>query len=843
MATVRPFRTSYDTMVNHWAFWDAVAGAFVEHDGDYVLVAADNTPVERYRTAIKFFNPTAPTWTGTGPIAAAGTALLIMMIQRIEIGGGNIIQIANITDPWDGTETAAEMRALGIDIWRNLTSIQKGYGIPEALFTNTAHNSDNGIMLRSVTARCVRFTMRTSPLLRFLWQYTPTLVTRGDSTKRSAPSAAALAVMEDNAEGYYRQDITALVSERDPSSSDISLTPIQGADPGIILRQMSWPESWGLDFPAAGGFPLSDNTDGSSLDRIRGVAIKSTLSIVFPDATKVGPIAIREEVISTAIQLAGDTSRADTGMDELELRSPGPAILDSQVVDYDPVGAQTVEYDAEHPIYIMIDVILNSGRWLYERLFYNDLVYLLRRYGGVWDQLTFTVANLKETTVDDMMEVVGPLYALAISQSAEGAMAIFNPAEYRPSLKVWTLDEDDSVSLEITDRGRDGQYAGIRVSDTDDPVASRTIYPTEHFPGVAEDWKENLKDITAEGQVFIDFKMALDALGRQLAQRLCGRRLELRGVVGPRFLAADDGDMVKVTAHSLAAETTFMLTSVQGDPGAGTVQIEAIHYPDSLGLASTFEADGILGIWRWYNAVTEAIDLSDMSPNGTDPDWTVLLGAFSNPLKAHWQGTLYSEVTLENVDLLDTTATICDTFDLCMAIQGDLDYTSVITSPINWNDEDYVPIFIWRKGTREGIAVGIYRPGFPGTNSALDNQVFVGHSANLEAANIAWVTIALSEQGVIGREDGGSADLSLVPVSLAVVWLNENIRIYADRDLILSTAGMSKTDLEVLYLHANGPKHNYGEINIGCLRHIRTTGWIREVQRLQGLNGIDPYYP
>lgn len=232
MATVRPFRTSYDTMIDHWAFFDAVAGRFVEHDGDYVLVSSTSAEpsVERHRAAIKFGNPTAPTWTSTGPIAANGMVLLIMMVQRILTAGGGIVQIANITNVWDGTETAAEMRALGVGVWRDLTVLQKGYGIPEALYTSTPLNSDNGIMLRADVGagknKCIRFTMRTAPLLRFLWQYTPTLVTRGDSTARSTLSAAALAVMEDNAEGYYRQDITALVSEKDPSASDIALTSI-----------------------------------------------------------------------------------------------------------------------------------------------------------------------------------------------------------------------------------------------------------------------------------------------------------------------------------------------------------------------------------------------------------------------------------------------------------------------------------------------------------------------------------------------------------------------------------------------------------------------------------------
>ena len=837
MATVRPFRTSYDTMVDHWAFWDAVAGTFVEHDGDYILVAADRTEpvsVERYRAAIKFFNPTAPGWTSTGPIAAAGMALLIMMDQRIEIGGGNIIQIAEISDPWDGTETAAEMRALGVVVWRNLTSIQKGYGIPEALFTSTPLNSDNGIMLRSVTARCVRFSMRTEPLLRFLWQYTPTLTPRGDSTARSTLSAAALAVMEDNAEGIYRQDITALVSERDPSSSDISLTSTQGADPGVVLRSAKWPESWVIDFPAAGGLSLSDVSDGDNISNIRGVAIRSTLTVMLPDGS--------EEEISRSIQIAGDTKKNDVGEDELELRSPGPAILNSQVVDYDPVGAQTVEYDAEHPIVIMIDVLLNSGRWLYKRLIYNDLVYLLRRFGGVWSPLTFTVEDLKETTVDNMLAIVGPLYALAISQSAEGTMAFWNPSEYRTGLKVWTLNEDDCVQAEVIDRGRDGQYAGVRVVDTDAEL--RTSYPTEHFPGTAEDWSENLKEITATGQAFIDFKMAKDALGRQLVQRLSGRRLLLRATVGPRFLAADTGDQVKYTADSLAAETTFLLTSVNGDPEAGEVDIEGIHYPDSIGLNSTFEdASELQGIWRWYDAVAGAIDLSNQAWTGGDPAWTVFAGAFTNPIRAHWQGPLYGGVILNNAQLISTAAGVADTFDLCLGMQGHID-DSTTGLGVNWNDEEYVPIIYWRKAAgREGIAIGVYRPGFPATNSALDNQLFVGHSNDIEANPIVWATIALSEQGVVGREDNGSADLSLVPISLVVEWKDSRIQLRAERALLLSTGGMSKTGYTVMYVRSHGALYGYAEINIGCLRHIQTKGFITELQRFQGLNGIDPYYP
>ena len=840
MATVRPARNYWDARATAWCYFDAVTGTQVEHNTSMLVIATDNTnpAAATYYSAIKFdaYTGDEPDWTSEGPIAWATAALLVTLAQISKrIAGIGVIQWAKINATWDDSYTAAQMRGLSISGWQPISGLLTRVGRPEqwALTSSTGAGTAYGYMFRvepgyaTQGGSCRLFT-EPAPIMRHFYGYSPTTATRSDATERSTLSAAALSVLNSEAAPrYFEVSADILTSEVLPAETDTELTITAGSDAAEKVREMSWPESWQLDIPSAGALSVSLVSDTLS-STLRGMPVESQLDIVFPDGST--------ETIGKQTQFIGDITFRNDGTGEIELRSPIDSILNALVTNYSAYGSSTVNYDAELAPYIIADAMMNSGKLLYKRIHYNDIVYLLRRFVGVFSPLTYSVADLIDKTVSTLLDEIGPLYAIALAQSGTGCVGFFHPAVYRPSLRVWTIDEDDCIpgGYSVIDRGRDGQYGAVRITDTGTPADDTTIY----FPGALPSQPGQLEDIydfTAQGAVFtnLGYTPARNALGTQLSQRLCASRIECELQLGLKGLAIECGDIVKLTGAGLDDTTRFLIYSVQGSSTTGQVTVKGVHYPDCLSLTNTFEDDGILGEWRWLDE-TGSQDTSNTAPNGTDDDpTTCTLATLSYD---HWQGAMHDEGYVGwEIPLID--AAKHDVIDVCTMLSPEIDAN--VGNIASWGDDTYMPIMAWFKSGGTGVecmAVGFYRPGYSGSEDIVTDRLFVAHIDDYTAGSFSFATaVVYSPNGIAGRDSSQTGE---VPAAFALQWDDDgNVNLYVDRQLVGSGSGYSKADWDSFRIMTQE------DIKIGCVRHLQTTTAITEVQRLQGLNGLDPYQP
>lgn len=563
-------------------------------------------------------------------------------------------------------------------------------------------------------------------------------------------------------------------------------------------------------------------------DSLRDLVIQSELNVI-NDGTAYP--------ISTQLQVIGDIVLNNDGTGEIELRSPMDAVLAAIVCDTHPSAPATVEYDTESAITILADLILNSGRWLYPHFHYNDIAELHSRFAGVWELFSLTTADLNGLSVGDVLALVGPCMGLCVSQSADGCIDIWHPAVYRPSRRTHYFADADCApgGCSIVDRGRDGQYGGVSV----DSVLS---YPIAEIP-TSDGWRENLFELDTPTGIFNSDVESLSrhALGRQLMQRLCGHYYQVTLVMGLKGMQVDIGDTIALTSAVLGRTIPCLVTAVDFNPETGESRIDAIHYPDSLGLHSTWENDGVKGIWRWLDSDRAATYANMAHGTGLDADFVNATGdPAASPLPGHWQGAC-NNFGVSNTSLLDATADTADLFDLCMIVSGDL--TNPTGPTVAWIDPDVGPVMAWILGDDSAIVLFWAVPaGGTGAEHASNNRLALGYTLDYTTATIAWEWVEYLPYASIGRTDQGSADATAVDTALALEWRNTSLRLYVERRLMLEVteATADKGDWTGATLYVNrGSTSSY----IGCFRHLRqASNWIAERQRIQGANGLDPYY-
>jgi hypothetical protein len=698
--------------------------------------------------------------------------------------------------------------------------------------------------------------------MRYLYQYSPTDASRSDATERQTLDAETLGVLQEQGEyNKFVETVSIEVSNKLPAQSDISIEAVAGANTSLVSRNAQWPESWVLDSPAAGAISFSQ-VSNTSLVNAQGMPVKSTLSLV-----KKGGETIE---ILKAAQIVGDIVYDNNGTGEIELRSIWDNIYRSTVGEYSVYGNATVNYTDEYWIYIITDLLMNCGVIDYAELHYNNIPYLFNRFCGVFGVQTYSTSDLDGTTIADILADIGPILGLCCTQMTNGCISVWHPAVYRTSMRVWTIDADDCIDdgYSVVKRGKDGQYGYARITNTDSgsgystqtikyppvryprrvgssggeqTVGFRTVeYSTTANPSTTNAYGSNQLpsapgfveypyEFTAKGQAFIDYGSARAALGRQLMQRLGTDMWECELRLGLRGLAIDIGDVVKLTGPGLDATTRFLIIS-DADLTAGEVTIKGVHYPAALAIASTFEDTGIEGEWRWLNQAGSQ-STANQAPDGSDSDpSTTTLATLSYE---HWQGAMHSAGYTEWAADPLISASKHDVLDVCTMVAPEID--GAVANIAGWKDEEYVPIAVWRKASgNEAMAFGIYRPGYSLTNDVVNNELFVAHINDYTAGTFTFTAVAYSANGVCGR-DAGTSD---VPAAFALQWDDsDNVNLYVDRQLLVEGTGFSKSNWNQLRIMTQT------DIKIGCVRHLQTDEEITELQRLQGLNGLDPYQP
>jgi hypothetical protein len=818
-------------------------------DADSLMVGTKEDPggvvdrEERYRSVIRFQQPTAPAWAALGPVSGVGASLLIVLDSASEVSSP-VVDIGVIGSAWTASTTAAQFRVLGaaIGTWYDSTRLYGGHSSPQALYiVSLPGTAAHGYMIRvygltTTAGRMSRLATIPAPVLLRHYRYTATDAARVDATTRTALSATILSILNDRAE--YRKfylTLTIPLSERDPSLSDVTIAHVLGA-PALISRRMNWPEAWLPDVPAAGGLPLSLVTDGAKVNTedVRDAVLVSTLSVT--DRTG------QAHTVATQMQVIGDTIYGSDGRGELELRSPIDAVLSAVICNTHPLAPATVEYDTESAVTMITDLLLNSGKWLYSRFHYNDMAELLSRFAGVWQAFSLTSSDLSGLSVGDALELLGPAMGLCISQAADGCIDIWHPGVYRPSRKTHYFADTDCLpnGCTITDKGREGQFSGVTVTENS---VSATAYQIDTLP-VSDGWRENLETFELPTGIF-ETNCAIVSrygLARQLMQRLCGRYYEITMTMALKGMAVDIGDTIVLTSAALGQTIPCLVTATETDPEGGVTSITAAHYPDYLGLHSTWENDGVLGIWRWLDSALDPDYTNHAHGTASDADFTLASGAATpavNRLPGHWQGSCARFSVSNASPLLSDVAGVSDLFDVCFILGGD--HNAPVGPTASWIDPDVGVVMAWVNADDSALALFWSVPDGSGSPSCFDNRLAIGYTADYTAATITWAWVYYLPYASIGRSAQISTDATALPSAVALEWQDTTLRIYVERRLMLTVTETEadKGDFASSTLYLGRGSSNY---YMGCFRHVRQTGWVTELQRLQGANGIDPYY-
>lgn len=846
MATVSPFRTYWDAVATKWAYFSAASGSTVVHNGDTLAITQDNTnPTNDVLfAAIEFDTNTAPAWVTDGPVSSPAMGLLITQMQgNAKTAGPSLVAIGAMSGSWDDTYTAAQMRAL-VSSYSNCGFFDEDLnGVPVCWTrSNSVSTVSFVIALNSVNPNdggCLRLSTNPVPVLRHFYQYTIDGTTRSDATERTTYTDSILAILASRKE--YRKFelvVTAKISDVRPNLDDEVIAVVKGSNIPVQSRSMNFPETWEADIPAAGSVPVSlvSNPD---LDSMRGMPVETVMNLIERDGTTTA--------IATARQDVGDVSYGNDGMGEIELRSMLDAALNSAIVDCNPyTRTQTVNYSAERPMYILIDALLNCTGFGYKNFHYNNLVNLSKRFAGVWSDLTYTQSistpsgqvDIRNKNVSDFISELGMMYGVCVSQSSDGCIDLWHPAEYRSSMQVWTIDEGDCLpgGYKVIKRGMDTQYGVVEITDDGGSVGATPVTEQVFLPNyIPSDpgFLERSIGFTALGQDFVDYDKAKFGLGRQLAQRLCGRLWECELQLGLLGLVVDIGDVVKLTGAGLSAVTRFLITSIESDPSSGESTAKGVHYPDALSMSSSFETiDDVHGVWRWIDE-TGTLDVTNMAVTATDPSASVATLASSQ--NWHWQGAIWQDGAVKWAVPLFTVGKH-DVVEMIAVAK--LSNAGNVQNYGGWADQTYVPLMVWKKATgNERMALGMVRPGLP-TPSGMLNRLFFGIIDDYTATtfNFSTATILTAPAGIIGREAYSGAPTVAVAISVQFDDAN-NVNVYVDRQNIMSGTGYSKSGWNELQLTTQIMW------DIGTVRHIQTDEAITETQRLLGMNGLDCYIP
>lgn len=316
------------------------------------------------------------------------------------------------------------------------------------------------------------------------------------------------------------------------------------------------------------------------------------------------------------------------------------------------------------------------------------------------------------------------------------------------------------------------------------------------------------------------------------------------------------GDIVVVTPPK---ETLPILAVViRASLVTGTsfqTQYQAVSFTKYMGLNSVFQLDGILGLWRFDGATG-----IEHPERGTDDHLTYLSGGdYPAKLQAHWQNHLLGGFTLYHAtSLLTNTAGYSDTFDLAMAGLWKLDYDDDHRQPSWFNTTalaSFVPILTWRRASGDiAVSVGVVR-----SSSGRDigyNKLAIRCWKVLNSTKNSIDVTYYAPPGLLGTNDESVVEEALLAVSIAVEWQDTTIRVLLNRMIVLEATDATyfgKADQSAIFIHSShgGPYPNdtgtgtvagITQTMIATFTHIGQAGWITNVQRLNGKNGIDPFY-
>ena len=825
MATILPARRFYEIEYEYGLWWEQGVGGAIYPDSDILLVSSEGdlaTPTEFARTAIQFKTDT-PAWASVGDLTETNAVLWVYLDNYAHRGGIAQLLIGNISGAWNMASSQATMRTLGVTSWTLPLAPnpnQEHGWVGFVLDKTSSHlKGANGIMMKINTSfstpASFKFMREPAPTGRAYLSIDIDNAISGSAAERAVIDSKYLSALEDSS-GFYDMGATILQEPIFPSRDNIEITLGGETKTALLNRSTPFPETWKIETPSLGALSFSKAEE--NLHDFQGTLVELILSM------RIGQKAPIDLMTQQAI--LGEVQREENSQ-EVEVADPLYEAMQMTPYLRDPIlGMEGVNLLDEPRPYALLEILVNGAGLAWDRIRQEDFYWLLLRFGTIWDKVTYTANDLEAHTVGSFLEEIGVQFALAYSRGSDDAFVVWHPAVYRPSLRVYEINDDDLNDIVYKKTAQD-KYDIVKINTT--PVGSSAPLSTRI------DSRDKTKTIDGLTGCFSSYPAARYSLGKQLAQRLIGDYETYEFTVGTRASAWENGDKLKITSEENDfTDRVFTLIDAKGNSETGVYKCLAVHWPDSPAYQSTWQNTGLMGIWRMWAWDTWDETGANQSPIGSAGAMTIT--EYRDILNLDWRGVvgqadLVAPATFapdsgggsSKYDLVDFTLTIIgEQASDPTGGGGDPDWTNILRF------ED--------SGNRKAVYCGIKRTssddGHLGTYySPCDQRIFLGYTPDKAANPLTWNSKVESPPGFANDDHEWT-------YGIAIQWHDETVRLYVDRILIGEISVASYNFDTVYFVTPIGTEHM-----IGCIRWLQqSSGWFSADQCV-GSMGQDNFYP
>jgi len=821
MATILPARRMYQIEYDYGLWWEQAGGGSIYPNSDILLVSStgdQTTPTEYARSAIQF-KTNVPTWSTVGSLTELNAVLWLYLEAYGYSGGIGNIQIAPITAAWNMSSSQVTMRSIATGAYSGAIAPspnqERGW-VGFDLGTNSS-------LLRSTHGICIKINTTLAGPSSFKFSRVPVPVGRAylainvlnainvDAVDRASLDSSLLEAMKSSSPTY---SLSARVKQEPivPSRSDIPVT--LGRDLQFN-RNVPFPETWRMSVPSLGNLSFSLDVD---LLPYRGSILETSLKV---RSGQKAPVVIAKQNV-----ILGEV---DSTFSQQEVVTADPLKEMLSMVPYrrDPIlGMENVQIDTESRLYAMLAVMINGAGIGWERIRQKDLYWLMLRFGSIWDRISKTAADMRSYTIDNFVQEIGAQYAIAISRGNDDSISIWHPAVYRPSLRVWEINDTEIANVHY--KRKDGQdtYDIVKIQTT--PVSLEDEFPTRL------DSRDNIYSLSSLGGCFNSYQAARASLGKQLAQRLTCPYYTYEFTAGPVAAAWEVGDKLKITSKSNSfSNKVFTIIRISGKSVDGKYKIQAVHWPQSPGYQSTWQDTGLKGIWRFWKWDTWAKTGANQSPIGNAGSMTVT--TFSDILHLDWRGVVgNADITAPATFAPDNGggSSKYDLVDFILTLIGE----QASDPTYGAGDPAWTNILRFEdSASNKAVYCGIHRVSAPkptGTYySSCDLRFFLGYTANKTTNPIVWSSKVESPPGFGNFTNPWT-------YGIAIQWHNNTVRLYVNQALMgaITVAGTNYNTVKLIT--PVGTEHK-----VGCLRWLQNQDdWFSPSQCV-GAIGHDNYYP
>jgi len=829
MATIFPARRYYEIPMNYGLWWEQ-NGTEIFPDSNALLVSSTgdiNTHTEYARCAIQFKDNEAD-WVSDGDITEHHALLFLYLDSRGLHGLGTSVKIEvdTISAAWDMSSSQAHMAALATaGVWDRITPLpvesSQGLMVLRLKEDSSQLRSTYGIMLRiycpTGTAGGFVFSKTPPPVGRAYFQYDIDNTVHADAVTRFPVTDDMVTALERSL-GRHSIESSISLSDIQPEESDIDITVGHGSGLALISQGVSMPKPWNIASGQEGAISVGLTP---AMEDYRGSNIITLLR--YRVGQEEAQTLAQQYGIIGAVEVKKDSQDASVG-DRLN------AVLGQKPYYRDALeGIGGVNISSEPRLYSLLMVLINTGiPW--ELIRQEDLVWLMRRFGIVWDEVSYTNSAMQGTSNKSFIAEIGEQYALFLTRGVDDAILAFHPAWYYPSMEVWTIEKALLENVRIRTVDTSDKYESVTVSGEN--RNSETVFSDSGVSRQEDgrDTEYTVDDLTGIFDNSTYGKVCCNALARQLAGLLSYPHQEMEFNIGDAGIVLEVGNKLILASDDEYDGTTWTIGKKKGNSWTGQNSITAYRWPSVPAMQSTWEGTYLQGIWFLYDWKSGSTG-ANLSPVGSAGSMTV--NTLNNFIHCDWRGPV------GNVDLEapvtfapDGGGSSCkyDLVDFVLCILGiqNLD-------PHPTEDNEFTRILVFRHPRDpEGVVCGIHRVSSPsggGTHySPVDSRIYLGYTTDFTAASISWSDYVETAPGL-------SANSWAWNYGVAVQWHEDDVRLYVDGIYIgeISTGGFSDATLVTFQTP------QYDDHRLGRIRWLqRDDDWF-DADQMIGKPGTDEY--